>query len=139
MTGNTNPINVIKFFLLFLLIGLMSCKTSNDLTNKNEEIVVEESEKKLFNDKVMITANAEVTHEPLEKNYSQYGLKYVGLNSKKQNKMVFSFDTSTISNKKLLALLNKDNNVIKAESLYNINPPTTVGKSSKKQSSRLTK
>ncbi len=118
--------------LLILVFIALACKTNRVQDDLNEKVA--------FNNRVMVTMKDKITAEDLEKEYEMYALKAKGLASKSSNKVLFEFDDSLISNSKMLAILNKNKNVIKAEKLTDASErKTTSGTSQRKGTANPTK
>lgn len=122
---------LMRYTLLLSALMIISCKTTQ--TNNSGEDGMEEPESSVFSDKITIIANAGIKPDYLQKKYEKYVLNYKGLMSKKQNKMMFTFDDTTISNKEICDLITKDNKVIIAEPLQSGVIQTGISKSSDKQ------
>jgi len=114
-----------------LIFTLLSCNSTKQAAEDDLPVA--------FNDKVMITMKPKVNAADLELEYQEYSLKSKGLASKSANKVMFNFDDTKITNSQMLALLNKNKNIIKAERLTNNKRTTTTGISYKKGSSSPTK
>ncbi len=69
--------------------------------------------------RVLVTLQPDYTAEEIEQEYLQYKLTSKGLASRSHNIYLFQFDPSTINKIELLALLNKNENIIEAKALSN--------------------
>lgn len=130
------PVGGKRFFPLFIIITViigasqMSCKTTKDLT----EVSVEKTAaSRIFSDKLIATVKPGVAPTTLEKRFEKYTLAYRGLTSKSQNKMMFTFDDSMISNDDMRKLLEKDDDIVATESLKETTRSTSAKLSSDKK------
>ena len=121
--------------LVLTLSFVTACKTSQNV----QENEATETASNMYNGKVVVIPKVGVAPTTLEQNYTEYKLAYKGLTSKSENKMVFTFDDTTITNKELCKKLNKDENVLNATSFGSTINNTGVSRSTRKQTARPVK
>lgn len=100
----------IPLFLLFVLsLGLLlfACTSKKSVVNKTNE-----------QGQISVLLDKKSSSEQLSSQFTQYGLKPLGLSSKSENRWICAYNSSTISAKRLAAELMKTDFVIEAKPIY---------------------
>lgn len=130
-----------KILMTFLVLAsLCCCKTKNELSSSDTTAAMSiEKARSIFTNKVTITGVEGINPIAIEKRHKAYDLKYRGMSSKKENKLVYTFNDSLISSPDLVALLEKDKDIIAADPFRKSQTRVTVSKSGDKKKGVLTK
>lgn len=125
---------------LFVLAGLTACKTKNEVISpENTSTMSAEKARSVFTNKITVKGVVGINPEALEKSFKKYELKYRGMSSKTENKMVYSFNDGLITSPELVTLLEQNKDVIEAIPFRKTQTRVTVSKSGDKKKGVLTK